>query len=171
MKLQSSLFAVRVVFVMLLSLAFACKDETKNANPPMDDGRTNTAKASTNSENSNALTEDALTEDVVKQVFTRQANDSVANYSGKEGGGSTSPKSVSVDFEGIQFGITRKANIKDENEGVPPGATMHPVRAKYTIVSHYADKDRENKYNEDYYFYKDKSGAWARLSMKAGAIK
>lgn len=165
MKIPSPLFFVRVVFVMLLSLAFACKDETKNANQPTDNGRTNTAKASTNSENSNALAEDVLTEDIVKQVFRKQADDTVKQ------GGSTSLGSVTVNFESIQLGITRKANIKDESEGVPPGRTMHPVRVIYTIVSHYAGKDHENKYNEDYYFYQDKSGAWARLSMKAGLVK
>jgi hypothetical protein len=160
MQLQSSLITVRVVFVMLLSFALACKEDTKLANTPIDNGRTNTASAAANSESS-----DALTEDIVKQVFTKQANSSV-NQSG-----STDTKPVSVAFQSIQFGITRKANIKDESEGVPAGATMHPVRVKYTVVTNFSGKNRENKYDEDYYLYKDKSGAWAKLSMKAGPVK
>ncbi len=160
MKLQFSLFTVRIVFVMLFSLALACKDDSKNTNQLIDNGKTNTTKASTNSENS-----DDLTEDIVKQVFTKQANSSVNE------GGSTDTKPASVAFQSIQFGITRKANIKDESEGVPPGATMYPVRVKYTVVTNFAGKERENKYDEDYYLYKDKFGAWAKLSMKAGPIK
>jgi hypothetical protein len=160
MQLQSLLFTVRIVFVMLLSFALACKEDTKNTNVLIDNGKTNPSRAAANSESS-----DALSEDIVKQVFAKQANSS-ANQSG-----STEAKPASVTFQSIQFGITRKANIKDESEGVPPGATMHPVRVKYTVVTNFAGKERENKYDEDYYLYKDKFGAWARLSMKAGPIK
>lgn len=170
MKLQSSFLGVRAAFLILLCFAFACKrQDGKNANLPAENGRTNTAAATSTATTppaaTNSETSDALTEDIVKQIFTKQANSAAVQS------GSISPKPATLAFESIQFGITRKANIKDESEGVPPGATMHPVRAIYSIVNHSPGKDRADKYNEDYYFFKDKSGAWARLSMKAGPIK
>lgn len=137
---QSLLISLSLIFVLCFGVAFAYESDTTG---------TNTASLSTNLA--------ALTEDIIKQIITKQENN-LTKYS-------TGPKSVTVTFESIKIGKARKANKADEYEGIPPGATIYPVRAKYTAVHHYNDGDQEKKYHYDYYFYQDSFDEWATLGL------
>lgn len=97
----------------------------------------------------------ALTEAIAKTVITKQENN-VTKYS-------TGPKSVTVIYESIRLGKTRKANKADEYEGIPAGANVYPVRAKYTVTQHYSSGDKTTEKHYDYDFYENSFGDWATL--------
>jgi len=97
----------------------------------------------------------ALTEAIAKTVITKQENN-VTKYS-------TGPKSVTVTYEIVRLGKTRKANKADEYEGIPAGATVYPVRAKYTVVQHYGSGDKTTEKHYDYDFYENNFGGWETL--------
>jgi hypothetical protein len=138
---------------MLFGMAFACGNDNGDTNPPKPSINTSDKilpESSTKSVD--------LTEDFVKQFLTERENNAV-------NGGLTSPASKTITFESIKFGQVRQANKKDEYEGIPAGATIYPVRAKYTVVNHYNDSDVENEVHYDYEFYKDSFGEWTTLGL------
>ena len=99
----------------------------------------------------------APTEEVVRQYVTRRQEKLTKS--------STGPKSVTVTFESIRFGTSRKANARDEFDGIPKGETVYPVRVKYTAVYHWGSGDEEKQIHYDYEFYKDNYGEWAALGL------
>jgi len=105
-----------------------------------------------------AAASDVLTEANVKEVVTRQANHVVD-------GSISAPKSITVTFESVRIGSTRKANKADEYEGIPPKATIYPVRVKYTAIYHYSRSDETNHYYYDYLFFRDSFNDWKTLGL------
>ena len=95
-----------------------------------------------------------LTETIVKQVVTRIQERAITGVSWK-------PDSLTIDFEIISFGTTRKANLQDEFGGIPKGETVYPVRVKHTIHNHFKNGSKEDL-EEDWIFefFKNKFGEW-----------
>ena len=126
---------VGLSFVFLIALGIAFKGGSVAAAPP-----------------------DVLTETIVKEVVTRQANHVVD-------GTISAPKSITVTFESVKIGTPRKASKADEFNGIPPKATIYPVRVKYTVVYHYSRSDETNSYYYDYVFFKDSFNEWKALGL------
>lgn len=106
-------------------------------------------------------TADDPTEEIVKRHIIK-GEEKLTKYS-------SGPKSVTVTFEGVRFGQARTATRSDEDNGVPRGGTVHPVRVRYTSVHHYSNTDEEHKYHNEYDFYRDSFGEWAALGR--GPVK
>jgi hypothetical protein len=111
---------------------------------------------STNAEGSTAAGSASLTEDVVKQLITKREENLTKS--------STGPKSITVTFESIRFGQSRRANEQDKIDGIPT-QTVYPVRVKYTAVHQYANEDQSKEHHYNYNFYEDSYGEWAALGV------
>ena len=143
-KRWQSLLLVTIAAVFLFgasSDAFGQKSQKKEVAPS---SKPKPKKTSSNS---------ALTQAVVEEIITGRQKKLYANLE------------PTVTFESVRIGKTRKANKADEYEGIPAGATVYPVRVKYSVVYRYSDGDKTENHHYDYLFFKDSFDEWATLGL------
>jgi hypothetical protein len=145
MNTQNALINLSLIFVLLLTLAFKCGNNNPNrsANP------TPTPKIHTNS--------GSLTEEIVKQVITEIEERVIT-------GSESAPDSVAINFKSISFGTTRTANTADEFSGIPTGASVYPVKIRYTAQRQFSNGINPPETLErdwGYDFYLNKQGNWS----------
>ncbi len=97
-----------------------------------------------------------LTEEDVKKFVTRKEQNLAT-------GVGSSHKSVTVDFQEIQFGATRAPNERDKFDGIRSD-TVYPVRVKFTSHRTWGNGETEDKViNYNYDFYTNDFSEWDAL--------
>jgi hypothetical protein len=95
-----------------------------------------------------------LTSEIVKAYITRKEKMLATNIG-------SSHKSVTLSFESVLFGKTRKTTQRDRITNGIEGPTVYPVRVKYVSHRVWGNGEKEAvKVHYDYEFYKDSYGKW-----------
>ncbi len=131
-----SLQLLGIVFVLLFNTAFVCGGNESNL-------VTDLPASTTNSE--------TLTEVIVKEIITAKVIRTNKDFE------------TEITFESVRIGKTRTANKADENQGIPAGETVYPVRVKYTVVLQTSTGPQTTNHHYDWDFFKDSFGEWASL--------
>ena len=136
MKLSSSLKNLVLVFIVLSSLAFQCRN----------------GKGPTSTEPGHS-TEDAggLTEEIVRQQITEE-EEAVAGHGGVI--------SVSLSFESIEIGEPQPPSFQEKIDGIT-SETFHPVRVKFIRIKKQSSEDVTHNLDRNYKFFIDSQGRWA----------
>ena len=129
-----SLQLLGIVCVLLFNTAFGCGGNDSNL-------VTDLPASTTNAE--------ALTEEIVKEIITEKVIRTNKDFE------------TEITFESVRIGKTRTANKVDENNGVPAGETVYPVRVKYTVVIQTSTGPQTTNHHYDWDFFKNNFGEWA----------
>jgi hypothetical protein len=76
-----------------------------------------------------------------------------------------------VTIHSINFGLSEKANLKHQVEGVPKGNTVTNAEIDWTYSKHYTDKTESVRWLMKAWVYQDATGRWRVKSYRSTEIK